>query len=198
MKDQRARKSTMMSQMRADGFDPSKKQRQVVEESIIAPTVTDEEIAKIRLYNSQVTTLNPDYTNLKMINNILVRCFLYEPLVSESGLYQPFKTQVTVKTANGMDAMKDVENHFPYSLKAVIISAPENYTAIKAGDIVQLRRNAIQDGAVGDLKHGFFLRVENAFAKIGVNPVETPKDSDHPDYGYITINYADIQCLLQQ
>lgn len=192
-KDKRPGKQTLADFMATENKSTPKK---AVEQSdVIAPEYTQEYIQKIQGYNKRVTIIDSKYSSLRMNTSILVRCFAYEPVISEAGIVEPIKAVVPVKTPNGQYAHHYVENPFPFSQKAVVVATPSN-SSFKTGDIVLLKEGALSLGHTGDAKNGFDLFVGNSFQYPTDSPSSTVRDMDHVDYGYVTIGYADIICTL--
>ena len=139
-KDKKPGKQTLVDFMATENKSTTKK---AVEQSdVIAPEYTQEYINGIQEYNNRVKDINPKYSSLKMNTSILVRCFAYEPSISEAGIVEPIKAVVPVKTPSGQYVHHYVENPFPFSQKAIVIATPPN-SSFKTGDIVLLKEFAI-------------------------------------------------------
>ncbi len=193
MREKNLRHRSLLDEMKND---PLKGQVKKAESTLTPQYYTDALLQEIVDYNKNLSNLDPKYTQPTMLGQILVRCFLYEPNVSEAGLVEPYYAYVDVPTPTGHKHHSE-ENMFPYSLKAVVVNAPETYRLLKQGSIIQLKPNAVQLKAMGDSKGGFEFTVANAFKLVGNKPTPDPKKINDPNYGYVLINYSDIDCILQ-
>lgn len=195
MRDKKASSYSMRDQMIKDGYDPSKAQKEKAQSSIHASKYTTEYFEQVKNYNSNLTTLNSLYSKVTPLNKILVRPFLIQPDITESGLIIPYKQTIPVPTKSGVGTTKDVESDFPYSPKAVVISVPEGNTTIKPGDVVFLSRKAIQMLVIGTGADAE-LRVENAFVHPDSGLYDLPKDLTSIHYGYVMVDYFQIEAKL--
>ncbi len=183
-------------QLRAGKLNPLNKQQARIDAEVQPSRYTKEYMEQVARYNENVTILDKAYTGLHMVGSLLVRCYMYEIEVSPSGLIEPINAMIDIKTPSGGTTAKEVEITVPYSLKAVVVSVPENYPATKPGTIVQLKPGTIHQDVVGDSK-GYYINPRNSFSKIGKYQQQFITDITSPDYGYVTINYSDIQCILE-
>lgn len=195
-KDKTKGKETMMDQLKKDGFDPRKAQSARIDSNIRPSIYTKEYMEQVSDYNNNVTVIDETYSKLQMVNSLLVRCYMYEVEVSPSGLIEANMANITVKNKAGMDSNEEVEVTVPYSLKAVIVSAPKELILLPPGTIVQLKPGTIKQNVVGDTK-GFYVYAANAFQLVGKHDQKTVSTIDSPDFGYVVIGYNDIQCILE-
>ena len=195
-KDKTKGQHTMMDQMKAEaGFDPRKAQNDRIDSAIKPSIYTKEYMEQVAQYNETVTQIDPTYSKLQMVGSLLVRCYMYEVEVSSSGLIEANTQMITVKTPTGHDSNQEVEVTVPYSLKAVIVSAPKELSLFPPGTIVQLKPGAIKQSVVGDSK-GFHIYPPNAFVLVGKHDQKAVSEVTSPDFGYVVIGYNDIQCIL--
>ena len=195
MRDKSARQFSMKDQMIKDGYDPSKKQHEKAQANIHAFKYSKEYYDLVIKYNSNLKDLSTLYASVKPLSKILIRPYLIEPQITESGLVLPFKQTIPVPTNSGTTKYTDVESDFPYSPKAVVISVPEGNTSLKPGDTVFLSRKAIQMIVLGTGANAE-LRVENAFIHPDAQMFDMTKDISDPHYGYIMVDYHQIEAKL--
>jgi hypothetical protein len=145
-------------------------------------------------YNTNVINLDPSYTSLKPINKLLVRVFLKEIKVTESGLIIPNTEMVKRPTHSGYGSIDEVESPFPYSQKAVVVAVPPFVKDIEPGDIVYLNTKPIKPEVVGTGQEAM-ITIPNAFIHPELGS-ELTTDFNSPLYGYLKINYTDIDFKL--
>lgn len=196
MKDKQVKKFSMKDQLILDGYDPSKKEKVKTISNVHASKYTNEYYDAVRKYNANLKTIDLKYKSVVPLNKILIRPYLYEPQVSESGLYLPYKQVIPVATKSGQGTYQDIESDFPYSPKAVVISAPEN-SNLKSGDIVFLSRKAISLVVLG-VGVDAELRIENGFVHPDSGYVDLPKDLNDPHYGYVMVEYFNIEAKINE
>jgi len=176
--------------------DPKQAQAKRADENLTVDTYTEEEYQKTLAYNDGLKNLNPKYANLKPLQGVIVRCYLFVPRF-EQGMYIPMGVTVNVPTANGMAKAMSVEHKYPYSAKAVVVAVPSHITSLKAGDVVQLNPKVVQPVAFGDPKTGYKSYQENQFKLVGDQPSDVPTDLTHEDYGYLLVPYHQIECHVE-
>lgn len=145
-------------------------------------------------YNSTVTTLDTQFTSLKPINKLLVRVFLKEIKVTESGLIIPNTEMVKRPTHSGYGSIDEVESPFPYSQKAVVVAVPPFVKDIEPGDIIYLNNRPVKPEVVGTGQEAM-ITIPNAFIHPELG-TELTTDFTNPSYGYLKINYTDIDFKL--
>lgn len=145
-----------------------------------------------KLYNQNLSVLNPDYTNIVPLRKVIVRCFVIEPTVTEGGLVLPYKQMLSYQTKSGQGKAGEFETDWPYADKAVVVSVPEGTTLIKQGDIVQLTRNAIEIRVAADGNNAVPV-IANGYVHVDSKNEQTPKDMTDPDYGYVLISLGEIE-----
>lgn len=164
------------------------------EAAIKVPEVTEEMRLATSAYNQNVKTLDPRYASVKPVAQVLVRCHLIEPKVSEAGLITPFSTRLEVNTESGRGRFEDVELPYLLALTAQVVAVPANTTAVSVNDTVQLNERAVQGSVIGQ---GFDRKVvlRNAFIRTDLT-TEIPKDVTNEHFGYILVSVSDIQAIL--
>lgn len=196
MKDKEIKKFSMKDQMHLDGLDASKKERVKQTSTVHASKYTKEYYADVKKYNDNLKQIDSVYSSVVPLNKILVRPYLYEPSVTESGLYLPYKQVIPVPTKSGQGSYADIESDFPYSPKAVVIQSPDN-SNLKPGDVVILSRKAIQMVVLGTGADAE-LRIENGFVHPDSRYTDLPKDLKDPHYGYVMVEYFNIEAKINE
>ena len=193
MKDKTKSKTTMLNVMRNES--PVKKQAANHSANIQSYKCTPEYVEALKQYNSQVTNLDENYTRIKPLNKIIVRCFVHEPRVSESGLITPMKQLVDVTTNSGAGVQRVVESDWPYRTKGVVVAVPDNYPTLQAGDIIQMTGLATDIKVMGASDNAF-LMVRNGYVQVDSENLLPPQDITDADYGYILISMGDVVAKL--
>lgn len=202
MRDKRKSKATIMDAVKSN---PAPRPRKGVletqtnlHEASIAPTeVTAEMLESVKRYNQNldVTATDELYGSVTPISQVLVKCYLVEPEISESGLITPFTQRVEVPTQSGQGKYEDIELPYLLSPRVKVIAIPANTSAVKPGDIVQLNDRVIQATVVGNgnnrkpMLHNSFVRVDKTS--------EYPKDIEDAHFGYLLVSVSDIKVILQ-
>ena len=171
MRDKKASSYSIKDQMIKDGYDPSKAQKEKATSNIHASKYTKEYYDQVIKYNANLLTLDEQYQKVTPLTKILVRPFLIQPDITESGLIFPYKQTIPIPTKSGQGSTKDVESDFPYSPKAIVVSVPENNTTLKPGD-------------------------ENAFVHPDAGLYDLPKDLTNTHYGYVLVEQFQIEAKL--
>ena len=174
---------------------PVKKQAVNHSANIQSYKCTPEYVEALKQYNSQVLTLDENYTRIKPLNKIIVRCFVHEPRVSESGLITPMKQLVDVTTNSGAGVQRVVESDWPYRTKGVVVAVPDNYPTLQAGDIIQMTGLATDIKVMGASDNAF-LMVRNGYVQVDSENLLPPQDITDADYGYILISMGDVVAKL--
>ena len=187
---------TMLDQLKQEGFDPRKAQNDRIDANIKPSIYTKEYMEQVAKYNETVTQIDPTYSKLQMVGSLLVRCYMYEVEVSEAGLIEANMANIEVMNPSGHKSNETVEVTVPYSLKAVIVSAPKELSLFPSGTIVQLKPGTVKNTVVGDSKGGFYVYPTNAFVLVGKHDQKAVSEVTSPDFGYVVIGYNDIQCIL--
>lgn len=191
-KDKPKHKSTMLDFIK-DNQDPMAKQVVQAQTNIHAFKYTDLYNEQVLQYNKNLTTLDPMYSSIKPLHEILVRFYLHEPKVV-GGLVMPFKQVVPVPTKSGVGSYEEIESDFPFRLKAVVVAAPES-NQLKPGDEVMLSRRAIQMNVVGTAANRQIL-VEQGFVHPDSLLHDVPTDVTSQHYGYGLVQYHEIKAKL--
>ena len=169
------------------------KQTKIAQSNIHAFKYTDEYLEQVKNYNANITNLDPLYTNVQPLHEILVRVYLHEPTVV-GGLVMPYKMGVNIPTRSGQDGYAEVESDFPYRNVAVVVSAPDS-NPLKPGDVVTLSRRAIQMNVLGTAANAV-VRVEQTFVHPDANLQDSPTDITSRHYGYALVSYFEIKSKL--
>ena len=194
-KNKPKKKETMLDFIKANQTEksPLAKQESAAQANIHAYKYTDEYAKELADYNSNLTDLNPLYTAIQPLHEVLVRFYLYEPLrVGE--LVMPYKEMLPVATNSGVGKSQSIETDFPFSNKAVVISAPES-NPLKAGDVIMCSHRATQLLVLGQGANAE-IKIEQSFVHPDSNLHKTPADPKNPHYGYALIQYHLIQAKL--
>jgi len=192
-KDKPKAKSTMLDFIK-ENQDPMEKQVKLAQSNIHSFKYTDTYLEQVKKYNQDLkTNLNPLYTSVKPLHEILVRFYLHEPEVVGS-IVMPFKQTVPVPTKSGVGSYQDVESDYPFRLKGVVIAAPES-NQLKAGDEVMLSRKAIQMHVIGTGADAQ-IRLETGFVHPDAMLHDIPTDVTSPHYGYALVQYHEIKAKL--
>lgn len=154
-----------------------------------------EYVDQVKEYNGKVVELDPQYTSVRPLQQLIVRAFLIEPKVSESGLVTPFKEVLDIPTHSGVGKAREYETDWPYNQKGVIVAVPTGMTSLKVGDIIQLNPRAIQIGMKGKGNNATPV-VVNGFIHVDSGLFEPPKDVTNQHYGYVLIQPNDVQAIL--
>lgn len=165
------------------------------------PVTYDEEFDnKINQYNELIYNINPKYSELKPRFDVLVRVFLKPVYKDESGLMMPHTLPVRIPTNASVPgaSIGFVENPFPYSQKAIIVSIPEEVKDLKQGDIVFLSKTQVVAHVEGKSENAL-IDIPNKF----VHPDEVsqyfsgvPYDPSDDNYGYLLIPSYDIKIKI--
>lgn len=143
-------------------------------------------------YNQNVENLDSNYKSIKPNHQLIVRCFLIEPKVSETGLVTPFKEILEVPTQSGVGTHREFETDWPYATKGVIVSVPNGTQSFKVGDIVQLSPRAVQVALKGKGNNAQVL-IANGFMHVDSKLFSPPKDVTNEHYGYILVSPQEVQ-----
>lgn len=156
---------------------------------------TSEFNSKIEEYNSKVTDLDPVYSSVVPLQDILVRVFLVPTEKDENGLIVPIIKPLQIPTKNNMATWGYLENPFPYSTKAVVVSVPTDYTLLKPGDIVQLSSDNIEAKVVG-ASNDAQVEIKNGYMHPDAENKAHSKDPLDVHYGYLLIPSYQIKAKL--
>jgi len=160
-------------------------------------SLIEEKQEQIINYNKEITTLNPDYTSLKPIRNIIVRVVLKEMERTSSGLLLPTNIFVKRSTEAGYGFMGEMESPFPYSQKAVVVALPLDFTGdLKVGQFVYLSKEQVEATAMGKGNNAA-IKIANCFTHPELyKSIQIPTEPINEHYGYLKINYFDIDFIL--
>ena len=197
MKDKNERKTSvndLLKKHQSEEKNPLATQEAKAAENLTVEYLEEKDLQAIRDYNSSITELDPMYKSVKPLHEILVRVFLTEPRITESGLILPHREVVPIRTANGIGNWAEVHSDFPYSTKAVVVSVPEN-SLLKPGMIVQIAPNQVKAEVVGTSNNAF-ITIKSAFIHADSGETLPPKDVTNKNYGYLLIPLYDIKAIL--
>lgn len=187
-------KKTMLDHIKENqSSDPLGKQVAVAQSNIHAFKYTEEYMEQVQKYNNELRTLDPLYTSVKPLHEILVRFYLHEP-TKVGNLVMPFKEFVPVPTNSGVGRSAELETDYPFADKAVIVSAPES-NPLKPGDVVKTSRKATQLVVLGTGANAM-IKIEQSFVHPDAMMHLPPTDISNPHYGYALIQYHLIQAKL--
>jgi hypothetical protein len=159
----------------------------------------EEENQKLVEYNKKVTEIDPLYSKLTPRFDLLVRVFV-NPLEEKDGILIPNTIAVRSQTKAGPGFAGIIENRFPYSRKAVVISVPDEITDLKSGDIIYLSETPVQAKALGTGNNAVtiipnkFVHPDEAYKYSAVQPI--PVDPTDPNYGYLLVKPYDAKVKL--
>lgn len=160
--------------------------------SIKDELMTQEQLQAVFNYNESVTELDTLYTSVRPLNKVLVRVFLLEPSKTENGLLIPHKQVLPVPTNSGVGSLMEMESPYPYSNKAVIVSAPQ-MVSVKPGNIVQLESAPVRISGVG---HNASIVVPYGYMHPDANSVIISTDPANRHYGYLLVPSHEIMVVL--
>ena len=193
-KDKPKSKTTMLDFIKENqSNDPLAKQTINAQSNIHAFKYTDEYMDQVQKYNQELTNLDPLYTSVKPLHEILVRFYLHEP-TKVGSLVMPFKEFIPVPTNSGVGKSMELETDFPFADKAVIVAAPES-NPLKPGDIVKTARNATKLLMLGTGANAV-IKIEQSFTHPDSMLHLPTTDINSPHYGYALIQYHLIQAKL--
>jgi len=173
---------------------PLEKQKKATVSSLKEESFSKEQNEKILNYNRSLRTIDQTYASVQPLQDVLVRVFLIEPEVTESGFIVPHKEILPVPTNLGVGQYAEAESPFPYSKKAIVISVPQDFTKLKQGDIVYLSGNPVEAKIIGSAQNAYF-KVKNEFF-MSDTIKNTPLDINSPHYGYLMVSPYDIKAKL--
>lgn len=175
-------------------LSPLEKQRKAVVESIKEESFSKEFNDQILNYNLNLKTINPKYSNVLPLQDILVRVYLIEPEVTESGFIISHKEILPIPTNLGAGQYAEAESPFPYSRKAIVIQVPQDFTKLKQGDVIYLSGNPVEAKIIGSAQNAYF-KVKNEFF-LSDSLKSTPVDVTSEHYGYLMVSPYDIKAKL--
>lgn len=154
---------------------------------------------KLKVYNTTVTEIDPTYAKVTPVADVLVRVFVH-PMEEENGVLKPNSIPVEGQTKSGVGVIGYMENSFPYSQKAVVVSTPKDNETFNVGDIVYLAASQIKAKAVGKGDNAMIM-IPNKFVhpdEANKYPIEQPLPIDPSDsnYGYLLVRPFDIKAIL--
>lgn len=191
-KNKPSKKSTMLDFIK-ENQDPLAKQTAIAQTNIHAFKYTEEYNDQVLNYNKNLDNLDPQYTSIKPLHEILVRFYLHEP-TKVGSLVMPFKQVIPTQTKSGIQGYSEVESDFPFRLKAIVVSAPES-NPLKPGDKVILSRRAIQMNVIGTGANAK-ITVDQGFVHPDSMLHECPTDVTNQHYGYALVQYHEIKAKI--
>lgn len=159
---------------------------------------TDEYLNKLRVYNENLNNKGVEYTqycDVQPLHNVLVKVFVKEPEITESGLLKPYKQIVPVPTKAGYGDWAEIESPYPYDTLAIVVAKPDPITTIKVGDMVLLNKNPVEAKVLGQSNEAY-ITIPNAFTRPEWKEETPPKDPESIHYGYLLIPVYEIKCIL--
>lgn len=163
---------------------------------------SDEQNEKLISYNENIKNLDELYSNLIPRFDVLVRIYVNPMEVSESGVLKPNTVPVSAPTNAGVHYIGSMDNPYPYSSKAIVISVPSEVTDLKPGDIVGLADTPVKGVALGKGDQAV-VTIPNKYVhpdEAKKYPIENPLPSDPSDrnYGYLLIKPYDVKVIIQK
>lgn len=170
--------------------------------SLDSPLFSEEQNEKLKRYNENIMNFDPKYTELIPRFNVLVRVFVTPMEIGESGVIKPNTVPVQAPTQSGVSTLGYMNNPFPFSTKAVIVSVPEEIKDLNTGDIVALSKKQVIGQPIGRGDNARIV-IPNVF----LHPDEAskysadetmPHDPEDPNYGYMEIKPYDIPFIIKK
>jgi hypothetical protein len=148
-------------------------------------------------YNENLFNLNPAYLELKPIRKVLLRVFVLPAKVDDNGIIIPNTLYVKKLTDSGFGYAGEIENIFPYSKKAVVVAVPEVLkSSLNVGEVVFLSDDQVNAVTAGSGNNAEII-IKNAFVRPDVYlKRQIPTEPTNEHYGYVLVDYADIQFKL--
>lgn len=166
---------------------------------LAAPEVNDDEFIfdeefnnRLLDYNKEIENLDSRYTDLRPLNKIIVRSYV-KNLKDENGLIQPNTAPIVIPTRSGVGALQLLDNPWPYSKRAIIVSIPSWEQELKVGMTIQLNNAPVRAMNRGS---DYGLAMPNGFQHYEYEDIEPPKDPEHEDYGYLLVDRTEIEVIL--
>lgn len=186
----------MLEQLHVDQKkNPAINQRDNATAGLDAELISAEYIESAKHYNANILDIDDSYKTIRPVNDVLVRVFIHEPKVTESGLVRPFKQTVPVPTQNGMAEFMEASSPFPYTNKAVVIRQPDYQVDKKLeGKTVLLNRDIVRAVPMGRAMQVSF-NIPTAFWA-DCELTEPPIDPAHKDYGYLLVPNSAIKAII--
>ena len=151
-------------------------------------------------YNNNITEHLPMYTSIKPTNGILIRLFLREPKITESGLLIPEMNAsdfVEVKRRAGSGdryTQKLSESPWKWSTKAVVVAIPDFVQDLKVGQLIQVP--FLPTGVTKKEDESEEATFMYAFIHCDSGTTEIPQDCLDVHFGYALIPKHEIKCIL--
>lgn len=194
LKNKPAKKATMLDFIKENQSDsPLAKQTEISQHHVDAFKYTEEYMEQVETYNSNLTTIDPLYSSMQPLHEILVRFYLHEP-IKVGELINPYKEMVPIETKSGIGGYNEVETDYPFTNKAVVIAAPES-NQLKPGDTIMCSRRAVQLRVIGNGANAKIL-VDQGFVHPDSKLHDIPTNVDSQHYGYALIQYHEIKAKL--
>lgn len=174
--------------------------KQMEEEAISLQQGMEERANSIKQYNANIDQHLSMYPSIKPANSILVRLFLREPRITESGLFLPENNAVDTievkRTAASGDryTQKLDESPWKWSTKAIIVALPKFITDYSVGELVQVP--FFPTGARKKEDESMEMTFQYAFIHCDANTLDIPQDCLDPHFGYALIPTHEIKCTL--
>jgi len=172
--------------------DPMVKQTTAEQANIHAFKYTDEYMEQVSNYNTNLDQIDDLYASVKPLHQILVRFYLHEPK-KVGDLVLPFKQMIPAPTNAGPGKYSEIESDFPYTTKAIVVSAPES-NPLKKGDNIVLSNRAIKLNVIGSAANA---RIDvDGFVHPDAKLFEIPTDVTNRHYGYVLVDYHEIKARV--
>lgn len=159
-----------------------------------------EQLAKVQGYNATLTDFADSYKNIKPCWNILVRIYIREPRITDSGLFLPSmeaKDNIEIqKRAGSGDRYTQnlIESPFKFATKAVVAAVPEFETKLKTGDTVAIKfvKSIATQFANGDID----ITYDGAFVHPDSGLLTPPNDYGNENFGYALLPNSYIEAYI--
>lgn len=154
----------------------------------------EDELDRVKGYNQTLDDFSICYKNFIPYNKVLIRVFLREPQISESGFWMPSTSKADVVEVQRRAGSGDrytqniVESPFKFDTKAIIVSAPtyaledERY---KPGTIVCIEHLKAQATTFQD--DSTVIQYAFAFVHPDYGDVVPPQNYQSEHYGYALV-----------
>ena len=158
-----------------------------------------EQETKSKEYNEKIYDLNPKYSELIPLHEIIIRCKVLEVERSPQGLLLPPVVKVDIPTNSGVGKIGEVDSPYPYKKEAVIVAVPPSYadnpdSPYKVGSTVLLSSSPLK--VVATNKEGTNFNLPQSFTHPDWNHLMPPTDMENEHYGYLMVSYRDCRLVL--
>lgn len=174
--------------------------KEMEEELINLQNQMEERANVVKQYNNNINDHLEMYTTIKPTNGILVRLYLREPKITESGLFIPENSAadtIEVKRRGGSGdryIQKLDESPWKWSTKAIVVAKPDYLTTLNVGDLVQVEW--LPTGSLKKEDESVEMTFQHAYIHCDANTLDIPQDCLDPHFGYALIPSHAIKCTL--